>query len=159
MIEFKSVTLADRRFLTSAIFPSKRQDNNLSFANLCAWQFLTCSSFAVIENQLVFRFCFSDAGTVYTFPSGEKAGKKAIRILAGQAEAEGLPLYLYGIMPQMREELEGIFPQVFEYRQERAHFDYLYLRTDLANLRGKNYQPKRNHVINSGKHTITGIHR
>ena len=146
MIEFKSVTLADRRFLTSANLPYQPQDNNLSFANLCAWQFLTCSSFAVIENQLVFRFCFSDAGTVYTFPSGEKAGKKAIRILAGQAEAEGLPLYLYGIMPQMREELEGIFPQVFEYRQERAHFDYLYLRTDLANLRGKNYQPKRNHV-------------
>lgn len=146
MIEFKSVTLADRRFLTTAIFSSKRQDNNLSFANLCAWQFLTYSSFAVIESQLVFRFCFSDAEKVYTFPAGEKAGKEAIRVLARQAETEGLPLCVYGIMPEMQEELEGMFPKVFEYRQDRDHFDYLYLRKNLASLQGKNYQPKRNHV-------------
>lgn len=146
MIDFKSVTLADRELLTTIIRSTDRQDNNMSFANLCAWQFLNCSSFAIIEEQLVFRFCFPETKTVYTLPAGEKIGKNAIRTLAGRAKAEGLPLYLYGIMPKMKEELEESFPDVFEYRQERDHFDYLYLRTDLANLQGKNYQAKRNHV-------------
>ena len=29
---------------------------------------------------------------------------------------------------------------------DRDYFDYVYLRTDLATLRGKKYQPKRNHI-------------
>ena len=146
MIDFKSVTLKDRDLLTSSILPSTRRDSNLSFANLCCWQFLNCSSYAFIDDQLVIRFCFPEHQTVYTLPAGEKAGEKAIRCLAHQAMEEGLPLYLYGVLPAMHDELEGLFPEVFEFRSNRDHFDYLYLRTDLAELRGKNYQPKRNHV-------------
>lgn len=66
--------------------------------------------------------------------------------MAQQAMEENMPLYLYGIVPEMKEQLENIFPGVFEYREERDHFDYLYLRMDLARLQGKAYQTKRNHV-------------
>lgn len=75
MVEFKSVALTDRELLTSYIYPGHRRDNNLSFANLCYWQFLTCSSFAILDNQLVLRFCFPDEKTVYTLPGGEKEGE------------------------------------------------------------------------------------
>lgn len=146
MIDFRSVSLSDRKLLISFLYPSDRRDSNLSFANLCCWQFLTCSSFAVIEGQLVFRFCFPARKTVYTLPAGEKAGQEVIRHLAQQAMEENMPLYLYGIVPEMKEQLENIFPGVFEYREERDHFDYLYLRMDLARLQGKAYQTKRNHV-------------
>lgn len=146
MIDFKSVALSDRKLLTSYIFPGERKDNNLSFANLCCWQFLTCSSFAFIDEQLVLRFCFPERKTVYTLPAGEKKGKSVIRVLAQQAMEENVPLYLYGIVPEMYRQLEAVFPGVFEYREERDHFDYLYLRRDLAELKGRDYQPKRNHV-------------
>lgn len=146
MIDFKSVTPADREVLTSYIFPGERRDSNLSFASICCWQFLNCSSFAVIEGQLVLRFCFPEDKTVYTLPAGEKAVQKVIPILARQAKQEDLPLYLYGIVPDMYKELEEIFPDVFEYRTERDHFDYLYLKKDLAALSGKDYQTKRNHA-------------
>lgn len=146
MIEFKSVALTDRELLTSYIYPGNRRDNNLSFANLCCWQFLTCSSFAVLDNQLVLRFCFPDEKTVYALPGGEKEGNSVIRKLAHQAMEENIPLYLYGNVPDMVMELENEFPGVFEYRKDRDHFDYLYLRHDLAELKGKDYQAKRNHV-------------
>lgn len=143
-LDFKSVTLADRELLTSFIFPEDRRDANLSFASLCCWQFLNCSSFVFVDDQLVLRFCFPGHKTVYTLPAGEKRGQKAVRRLAQQAKEEQLPLYLYGIVPDMHRQLEEIFPSVFEYREERDHFDYLYLRKDLAALRGKDYQMKRN---------------
>lgn len=146
MIDFKSISLKDRDLLTSYLLSTDRRDSNLSFANLCCWQFLNCSSFAFVDEQLVIRFCFSENQTVYTLPAGEKTGKDAIRSLARQAMQEGLPLYLYGVLPVMQEELEKVFPEVFEYRSNRDHFDYLYRRIDLASLQGKNYQPKRNHV-------------
>lgn len=146
MIDFKSVSLSDREVLTSFVLPTSRRDNNLSFANLCCWQFLNCSSFAIIEEQLVIRFCFPDHQTIYTLPEGEKKGKQVIRHLARQAREENLPLYIYGILPEMQEQLEAVFPDVFEYRAERDHFDYLYLTDDLAGLKGKDFQTKRNHV-------------
>lgn len=146
MIDFKSIVLGDREILTSFIGPTERRDSNLSFASLCCWQFLNCSSYAVVEGQLVIRFCFPENKTVYTLPGGEKAGEKAIRLLARQAEEEGVPLYLYGIVPDMHPQLESVFPGVFEYREERDHFDYLYNTRDLAALQGKDYQTKRNHV-------------
>lgn len=146
MIDFKSVTLSDRKILTSFIFPTDRRDSNLSFASLCCWQFLNCSSYAVIDEQLVLRFCFPERKTVYTLPAGETVGKKVVRELAQVAKEENIPLYLYGIVPEMSRQLEEIFPEVFEYREERDHFDYLYLRKDLAALQGKDYQTKRNHV-------------
>lgn len=144
MIEFKPITPADGELLTSFIFPSGRRDGNLSVASMCCWQFLNCSSFALIDGQLVIRFCFPDRQTVYTLPGGEQ--KYIIGKLAQLAREEELPLYLYGIIPEMQPLLDREFPEAFEYREKREHFDYLYLRTDLANLQGKNYQPKRNHV-------------
>ncbi|MEG1737182.1 MAG: phosphatidylglycerol lysyltransferase domain-containing protein [Odoribacter sp.] len=146
MIAFKSVTPGDRELLASYIFPGDRRDSNLSVASLCCWQFLNCSSYAVCEGQLVIRFCFPDIGTVYTFPAGEESGKKVIFTLVRQAKEEGLPFYLYGVLPDMQQVLDRLFPEVFEYRSNRDHFDYLYLRRDLAELRGKDYQPKRNHI-------------
>lgn len=146
MIEFKSVALEDRELLTSFIFSSARQDNNLAFTNLCCWQFLNCSSFAVVEGELVLRFCFPDDRTVYSLPGGEEKGKQVIRLLAAQAKEEQLPLFIYGVFPGMREQLEKIFPEVFEFREERDHFDYLYCREKLVQLEGKEFQTKRNHV-------------
>lgn len=146
MIDFKPVMIADKELLTSYIVPGERRDSNLSIVNLCSWQFLTCSSYAVIDNQLVLRFCFGDKGAVYTVPAGGDAIRVVIHHLAKQAVEERVPLALYGIVPEMKETLEEIFPEVFEYKENRDHFDYLYLRSDLAELKGKDLQSKRNHV-------------
>lgn len=146
MIDFKPVTPADKELLTFYLYPGERRDANLSMVNLCSWQFLTCSSYAFIGEVPVFRFCFDSDRTVYTVPvAGEKV-EEVIRKLAGQAVEEGLPLCFYGMVPELKEMLEPIFPEVFEYRENRDHFDYLYLRQELAELKGKDFQTKRNHV-------------
>lgn len=154
MIEFKSVTPGDRELLVAHIFGEERRDSNLSVANLCGWQFLTCSSYAIVEGLLVIRFCFRDNLTVYTIPEwGERALPVILR-LAAQAREERLPLYLYGIVPDMQPLLEKYFPGLFEFRSDRDHFDYLYLREDLAHLRGKDFQAKRNHVNKFNKNYV-----
>ena len=42
-------------------------------------------------------------------------------------------------------------PGGFFYIPERDYFDYIYLREDLATLKGKKYQAKRNHINNFNK--------
>lgn len=146
MIDFKPITPEDKKRLTARIYPGERRDSNLSIVNLCSWQFLTCSSYAIVDSVLIIRFCFSENKTVYTIPEEKSAVEGVIRQLAKMAKKENVPLYLYGVIPEMKPSLEFYFPDVFEYRDNWDHFDYLYLRQDLAELKGQNYQPKRNHV-------------
>ena len=47
---------------------------------------------------------------------------------------------------QAQEQLEQEFPGKFEFTETRDYFDYIYSRQELAELKGKNFQPKRNHV-------------
>jgi hypothetical protein len=51
-----------------------------------------------------------------------------------------------GICPEQKTRLETQMPERFSFYAPRDYNDYIYLRTDLATLVGKKYQPKRNHV-------------
>ena len=46
----------------------------------------------------------------------------------------------------MREDLEAIMPGQFGFTVDRDYADYIYLRSDLATLKGKKFQSKRNHI-------------
>lgn len=146
MIHFKPITPADKELITSFTFPYASPDCDLSFSNLCSWHFTNDSSFAVIDNFLVIRLRMEDNRILYLMPTGTGNIIPVIQALEEEAGKEGQPLHLQGVYPEMRETLEKNFPTLFEYTLHRDHFDYIYLRKDLAELKGKNYQPKRNHV-------------
>ena len=52
----------------------------------------------------------------------------------------------------MKAELETLFPGQFEFTEERAYFDYIYLRESLVELKGKKLHGKKNH-LNAFKNT------
>lgn len=146
MISFQSVTPNDNQLITSYILPSGQQDCDLSFANLCSWHFMSESAFAVVDGQLVLRFTNEDGQHEYFMPLGGENLIPVIDKLSEQARMEKTPLILRGILPGTRETLEQYYPTLFEYQADRDYFDYIYSRQALAELKGKNYQPKRNHV-------------
>jgi hypothetical protein len=90
------------------------------------------------------------------FPIGTGDLKQAICTLEEDSLAHGHPLLLLGVSPEARDLAEKTFPGLFLYIPERDYFDYIYLREDLAQLKGKKYQSKRNHINNFKKtHTYT----
>lgn len=146
MTEFKPITIQDKETVTSYLLPTREQDCDLSFANLCSWHFLTESGFAILDNQLVIRFLNPAGFHEYFLPVGGENPVPVIRRLEEFARAEQVPLCLRGQLPDLQTKLDRLFPALFEYHTDRDYFDYIYLRQDLAELKGKNYQPKRNHV-------------
>ena len=46
----------------------------------------------------------------------------------------------------MKEMLEAMYPNQFEFEERRENFDYIYNVEDLLHLKGKKYQAKRNHI-------------
>jgi len=146
MISFKPITIDSKEIITSFTFSSPYQNCDFSFANMCSWQFLYHSEYAVVNDFLLLRFQIEDERIVYMFPIGNGNKKEIIRIMEEDSLENGYRLCLMGVTPEVASELECFFPHEFKYISERDYFDYIYYRTDLVELRGKKYQSKRNHI-------------
>ena len=152
MDDFKVIGIEDKEIIEEYIIPSDERDCDLSFANLCSWQFITESSYAVMDGLLVIRFAHPKWGQEYFMPMnkrGEADRAQALQVLeqlAREADTKQEPLCLRGVSPALEEELTGSRLGDFNFVKDRDYFDYVYQRQDLAELKGKHYQPKRNHV-------------
>lgn len=146
MITFEPITPAFRDLHRTYILPGEYRDNNLSLCNLCSWHFVHHSSYALVNGQLVVRFRFGDSDPLYTLPFGPGDTAATLRLLDDNAREAGQQLCFYGANPYLSEQLQQYSGRTFTFDCHRDHFDYLYLRTALASLQGRDYQPKRNHT-------------
>jgi hypothetical protein len=80
------------------------------------------------------------------FPIGTGDLRQAIEKIENDALQDNYSLRIHGIMSDRKIQLENLFPDKFIFTAERNYFDYIYLREDLSSLKGKKYQPKRNHI-------------
>lgn len=145
MLNFKNITLSDRDRITSYTLNSNRRNCDLSFSNLCCWRFLYDTQFAEMDGFIVFKF-WAHGQLAYMMPVGQGDLKKVVNKMIEDAEKEGEPLVMLGVSSEMREELEEIMPKTFAYTIDRDYADYIYLKENLAELKGRKFQQKRNHV-------------
>mgnify|MGYP002657914862 FL=1 len=145
MIAFRDITIQDKDTITAYTMNSCRRNCDLSFSNLCSWRFLYHTKFAIINNFLVFKFWAGDE-LAYMMPVGEGNLEEVLNELIEDARQEGEPFCMLGVCSCMREDLEAIMPGQFGFTVDRDYADYIYLRSDLATLKGKKFQSKRNHI-------------
>lgn len=145
MISFKDITLADKDTITSFTMKSDRRNCDLSFSNLCSWRFLYNTQFAVTGNFLVFKF-WAGEQLAYMMPVGTGDLKAMLHELIEDARKESQRFCMLGVCSNMRTELETLLPERFIFTEDRDYADYIYLRSDLATLKGKKFQAKRNHI-------------
>lgn len=145
MIAFKDITLQDKEIIQSFTLNSPRRNCDLSFTNLCSWRFLYHTQFAVADGFLILRF-YADNELAYMMPVGNGDLKKALEIIIDDACSLGKPFTMLGVCSGMKADIESIMPGRFVFTSNRDYADYIYLREDLATLKGKKYQSKRNHI-------------
>lgn len=145
MITFKEITLEDKDIITAYTMNSCRRNCDLSFSNLCSWRFLYGTQFAIVDNFLVFKFWAGDM-LAYMMPIGTGDLAKVLKALIEDAREENQPFCMLGVCSCMRDDLEAILPGQFIFTADRDYADYIYLRSDLATLKGKKFQSKRNHI-------------
>jgi hypothetical protein len=148
-MDFKPITIADREIITKYTWESDFKNCDFAFSNMCSWRFLYDSEFTVDDGFLFIRF-HVDNGThhhrAYMFPIGKGDIRQAINKIEDDAESLGTSFLLLGVTQESKQLLDGTFPNEFTYFPERDYFDYIYLRDDLQFLKGKKFQPKRNHI-------------
>lgn len=118
----------------------------MSFANIFCWQDSYHSQIAVWNDFLLIRFTTDNGYTAYMQPVGNGNRAEVIEALAADAASLAVPLRLFGLNSEWRDSLYTLFGQKVAISNLAANADYIYRSSDLAELAGRKYQPKRNFI-------------
>jgi hypothetical protein len=145
---FSKITIEDMD--TIADFLSKAPNEiscDATFVNLLIWQEKYGNTYAVQDGQLFMKI--------------DKSGDKVFALPFGGNMADGLSRlneYLGGDLPVFHaqeggrlEEFRRIVGDKYIFEENRNDFDYIYSQKELAELSGKKYHGKRNHIASFSK--------
>lgn len=142
MIEFKKHKLSDKEEYEKILFSQPERGCEYSFANQYLWGL---QQMAQIQGCTV-HFSHFFGRSVYPYPLGNGDKKAAIEAILLDAKERGIPCRITGMTGADKQELEQLFSEKFTIRTDRDGFDYVYAIDDLADLKGRKFQKKRNHV-------------
>ena len=151
-LTFHPLTLCDREAMQAVTLPAGRRNCNYTFANLVGWKFLFGTEVCVLENEVVLRYTFNGK-RAYMVCTSEALSLKLIDALLDDSNGN---LTLMGLEDSQVAQLSifnsprnaTLSQREFSITSEpvRNQYDYIYRRTDLATLRGRHLNAKRNHI-------------
>ena len=142
MINFHKPQPSEKGAYEAVLFSCPSRGCEFSFANLYLWG----QQNIAFLHGCVARFSHYYGKSVYPYPIGSGDKKAVIEDILHDAKMRGIPCRITGMTDADREELETLFPDRFTFRTDRDSFDYVYAIDDLADLKGRKFQKKRNHV-------------
>lgn len=142
MIEFMPITTQHRQAYQALLRQCPERGCEYSFVNLFSWG---RQRIAYIEGSAVV-FSQYNRKSVYLFPVGRAELKTVVDRIIRDARVRDIPCRFVGMSREDCQALEACYPGRFRFHIDRDSFDYLYEICDLALLKGRKYQKKRNHL-------------
>ena len=142
MIDFHRLTDADLQKYLEYVPCCEQRGCEYSFTNLRIWG----RQQAAFEDGFLILFSQFDRSSVYPFPLGQGDIKSTLDKLIGDARKRGIPFRLSSMNEAHCQIVEALYPGRFRFHTDRDNYDYVYRTEDLAFLKGKRYQSKRNFV-------------
>mgnify|MGYP002514939359 CR=1 FL=1 len=141
MIQFERLQLA-RRAEYDLYLQQAGRGCGYSFANLYIWGRQRA---AFVGDFLTF-FSQFNRQAVYPFPVGQGDVQPILDAIVEDARQRGIPCCITGMTEADCRLLEQLYPGRFRFHDDRDSYDYIYSIDDLADLKGRNFQKKRNHL-------------
>ena len=142
MISFSRLQLAQKAQYEDILFACAPRSCEYSFANLYLWGRQEAAFFP--EGVAFFSHFYGKS--VYPYPIGTGDRRAVLEAVLEDAKSRGIPCRITSMTQAETQELESWFPGRFLFRPDRDGFDYVYAIDDLADLKGRKFQKKRNHV-------------
>ena len=140
MLDFQPIDLARRAEYDQFLYGCGR-GCEFNFTNIYLWG-RQCAAFHEGNLALFSQF---NRKSVYPFPLGQNL-KPTLDAIIHDAKMRGIPCRLTGLSQDDCALLERLYPGRFRIHFDRDGFDYVYNIHDLADLKGRAYPKKRNHV-------------
>jgi len=141
MIHFERLQLARRKEYDRFLHDAQR-GCGYSFVNFYIWGRQRA---AFVQGYLTV-FSQFDRKAVYPFPVGQGELLPVLDAIIDDARQRGIPCCITGMNQADCARLEQLYPGRFRIYNDRDSYDYVYHIDDLADLKGRKFQRKRNHV-------------
>ncbi|MDR1847126.1 MAG: phosphatidylglycerol lysyltransferase domain-containing protein [Bacteroidales bacterium] len=155
-MNFKDIKIEDKGIFDEYLPYKQIQNCETSFANIIAYNFKYHSQFAILDDALCVRSFSNDKNHfTYFMPITKNSGdasidtkRKIIDSFIRDSKDKGKIMSM--IINDCCDFLKD-YPN-FTAQPSRDFYDYIYLKEDLAELKGRKYQAKRNHINQITKH-------
>lgn len=141
MIDFHRVNILDRDPYNRILMSCPSRGCEYAFANIFMWG----RQQIAFQDGCVLFFSHYNGRSLYPYPIGSGDKKAALEAVIADAAQRGIPCRIACMTESDRQELEQLIPGIFTIRPIRDTADYVYDIQDLADLKGRKFQKKRNH--------------
>lgn len=145
MIEFRPMTAGDGSWAIPLLHKKQSLHCGQSFVTQFMWSGIYHTQIARYGDWVLMR-SNKDKDAYYLWPSGGEDPREAIEAMMRDSQQIGRSMVLFSASQEDAHLLEEWYPGQFDITSCRADSDYLYEQTDLAQLPGRRFQKKRNHV-------------
>ena len=146
MLDFYTPTLEDADWYEEITENCGQIGCDISFATTYLWREKYDIRICRYKDTLFKAYFGADGKIGYSFPVGKMSPKESLEVLINDAKERKVKP-LIGMMNKTNAEiLFHLYPDKFDFIEERDSADYIYSRENLATLPGKKYHAKRNHI-------------
>lgn len=145
MITFRQIELSDREKIYELTKASGHRACESSFGILYIWRKAYCALIAYEDGFAVIRQ-HEETRESYYPPIGSGDLEALLKKLEADAKETGKPLRFICAEKAFADAAAAYFQGRASITEMRDHFDYIYRSRDLAELTGKSYHGKRNHI-------------
>ena len=142
MISFEKLNLNQKTKYDSYLMSGPERGCEYSFVNLFLWG----RQKAAFRGGRLLLFSQFNRHNVYPFPLGDGDLKRVLDAIIRDSAQRGIPCCLTGLLKEECDQVEALYPGAFRFYPDRDSFDYVYSVDDLADLKGRKFQKKRNHL-------------
>ena len=146
MLDFHTPTLDDKERIEAFVRQSGQIGCDVTFVNTFLWRNRYDIRVAFTEDSY-FKSYYTDGKlSGYTFPMTTGEIRTAIDRILEDARERGIRPLIGLLNDRNASVIRELYCDRVCIEPDRDSFDYLYLRSDLAELSGKKYHAKRNHL-------------
>lgn len=146
MLDFRAPTIGDRERITAFVSESGQIGCDVTFTNTYLWR--DHYDIRVAFTDDAYYKCYFTDGVLsgYTFPLTSGDPRRAIDTILADAHERGVKPEIGLLNDRNAELIRRLYGDRVRITPDRDSYDYLYERADLAQLSGKKYHAKRNHL-------------
>jgi len=146
MLDFRTPTLDDRERIEAFVRESGQIGCDVSFVNTYLWREHYDIRVAFTDDTYYKCYMMDGQVTGYVFPLTRGEIRPAVERILDDARERGAAPVIGLLNDRSTEVIKCLYGDRVAIRMERDSFDYLYERAHLAELKGKKYHAKRNHI-------------
>lgn len=143
MLQFLSPQLSDYKKIGAFFADDGEMSCEMNFINIYVWQAVYDNRYYIDDKTLIFKSKDESDNIVFSLPYGDI--NYGMSLIFEYCKELGIRPDLWAGEGKRLEEFMRLFPK-YDMLPCRDNFDYIYKREALAELKGKKYHSKRNHI-------------